>query len=325
MTSTASRATSTASFEHSQCPTADADLEWELGLEPPGRTGQISLPSRIVTGGCGLRSTFVRVFLAAVLAAVLFSPAAYAAVHEVLVVDTEYRPDGIQIVAGDSVIWRWALQNAGPHTVTALDGSFDSDRDCRGDVTQCRAPGNVFERTFPQPGIYAYRCKVHPVVMLGRVIVEAKPPQDAASSEPAAPPPPPPEAGKAGSQAGKAPARPAPPAGPQAPAGPPGPHSRRMAAVPGMTYSRAPLAAPAPRGMSPAVAPPRDPLSVLPDARPPEGTPEAPAEPPVQLAVEVPATPSGSRTGLVVGVAVATLLATAGVFSKVVLFGRSWS
>ncbi|MDP8961949.1 MAG: plastocyanin/azurin family copper-binding protein [Actinomycetota bacterium] len=264
----------------------------------------------------------MRAFLAAVLAAVLLSPAAYAAVHEVRVVDTAYRPDAVQIVAGDSVIWRWASQNAGAHTVTALDGSFDSDRDCRGDVTQCRAPGHVFEFTFSQAGIYAYRCKVHPI-MLGRVEVEAKPPQQPASDEPGTPPSPPPSGQTGPQQPAKPPPPPAPPARPKAPAGPP-PSRPRMAAAPGMTYSKAPAAAPAPRGMSPAVAPPRDPLSVLPDARPPDGAPEAPAEPPVELAVEVPATPSGSRTGLVVGIAVATLLATAGVFSKVVLFGRSF-
>lgn len=290
-----------------------------LGLEAPGSAEEISLRSRAVTGGCGIRSTFAAAFLAAVVGAVLFAPAVLAADREVLVVDTAYEPSLTRIQAGDTVVWRWASQNVSPHTVTAVNASFDSDREC-GDPAACRARGNTFAWQFTQPGIYAYRCKVH-AVMLGRVeVAEAPPPQ---------PPPQPPSAGAGASpppgggqqrpQAG--PAKPAPPAPPQQQATGPPPPRPRMAAVPGMAFSRAPVAAPAPRGIAPAVAPPRDPLSVLPEARPPEGSPEPPAEPPVQLAVEVPATQSESRSGLVVGIAVATLLATAGVFSKVVLFG----
>lgn len=247
----------------------------------------------------------------------LLAPAVRAAGREVLVVDTAYEPAVTQIQAGDTVVWRWASQNASPHTVTAaVNASFDSDREC-GDPAACRARGNTFAWQFTQPGIYAYRCKVH-AVMLGRVEVsEASPPQPPPPAGPVTSPPP--REGQQRAQPG--PAKHAPPAPPQQPAAGPPPPRPRMAAVPGMTFSRAPVAAPAPRGIAPAVAPPRDPLSVLPEARPPEGLPEPPAEPPVQLAVEVPATPSESRSGLVVGIAVATLLATAGVFSKVVLFG----
>lgn len=269
-----------------------------------------------------------RAFLAAVLGSVFFSPAGYAAGREVLVRDNAYDPDAVQIQAGDHVVWRWASDNANFHTVTAaVDGSFDSDDGNCGDAAQCRGPGRLFTQQFSKPGIYAYRCKVH-AFMLGRVVVtEAKPP-------PEQPPPagpvtsPPPGEGQPGPQPEADSQRPpqsqAPrPAGPRqaAPAGPP-PRRPRMAAVPGMTSARAPVAPPAPRGETPAVAPARDPLSVLPPARRAPIAPEAPAEPPAQLAVEVPAGQPGQRTGLVVGIAVATLLATAGAFGKIVLFGR---
>lgn len=259
------------------------------------------------------------------LALLLFPPAGYAAGHEVLVVDVAYKPAATQIQAGDTVVWRWDSENARSHTVTAIRGGFDSDSDQEcANAAQCRAPGRVFQWKFTQPGIYPYRCKVH-AVMLGRVeVAEPAPPQQ---SPPAEPTPAPPSAADRQRPQQSAPQRSAlaPPAQPPARTGQPPPRAR-MAAVPGMTYARVPVAPPAPRTIAPAVAPPRDPLRILAEARPAPIVPEAPAEHPgQQLAVEVPAGQSGPRTGLVVGIAVATLLATAGAFSKVVLFKRPWS
>ncbi|MDQ3932813.1 MAG: plastocyanin/azurin family copper-binding protein, partial [Actinomycetota bacterium] len=117
----------------------------------------------------------------------LFSPAAHAAGREVLVVDTAYEPALARVQAGDTVVWRWGSQNVSPHTVTAVDTSFDSDRECR-DSAECRAPGHAFAWKFSQPGIYAYRCKVH-AVMLGRVeVAEAGPQQEPPPPAPATSP-----------------------------------------------------------------------------------------------------------------------------------------
>ncbi len=261
-----------------------------------------------------------RAFLAAILGAVLFSAPAYAAGAEVRVRATSYAPPAVQIQAGESVVWRW---EASLHTVTAVDGSFDSDRECGTAVRDCRAAGNVFTHTFSKPGLYAYRCKVQPV-MVGRVeVVEAK----------AQEPPPPPPAGGSSGQAPPAkgqpegsraqPGQPAPQVPPPQPAPPP---RRRMAAVPGLSYANAPPAEEAaPDPIPPAVAPRRDPLSVLPEGGPPPVMPEEPEEPPAQLALEVPARPEGPPTGLVVGIAIASLLVTAGAFGKFVLFRPPWS
>lgn len=98
--------------------------------------------------------------------------------HDVAVVDNAFddgddEPTTTRVTAGDRVVWRWDPANANPHTVTALDGSFDSDAECAGgSVDACREPGTVFGVTFTEPGIFHYRCKVHPN-MLGVVEVAA--------------------------------------------------------------------------------------------------------------------------------------------------------
>lgn len=300
------------------------DLAGDPGLEPPGSTTDVSLRSQTVTGGGGLRSALARAFLAAVLGAILLPTPGYAAEYQVRVVDRAYQPAVVKIQAGDTVVWRWAWENASHHTVTALDGRFDSDGECP-KVALCRGPGNDFQRKFPDPGIYAYRCKVH-AYMLGRVEVEEAPPQ-----QPPETPPAPASGDQPGPQA-QGQTRPAPPAdrqqqpsgGPPSSQGgrPPGP---RMAAMPGLSYTKAQDAPSAPRSIPPAVAPPRDPLSVLPEGGPPPLVPEAPPDPPPELALDVPARPSGPSKGLVVGIAVATLLVTAGAFGKFVLFRPPWS
>lgn len=65
------------------------------------------------------------------------------------------------VQAGETVTWRWSADNSKLHTVTALDGSFDSDSECaQGSTAPCRGPGNVFEVRFDEPGTYRYRCRV---------------------------------------------------------------------------------------------------------------------------------------------------------------------
>ena len=74
-----------------------------------------------------------------------------------------FQPARIEIEAGTTVVWRNNDQVV--HTVTAANGSFDS-----GSIR----PGASWERTFTQPGTYAYICTPHPF-MKGTVIVKAKP------------------------------------------------------------------------------------------------------------------------------------------------------
>lgn len=55
----------------------------------------------------------------------------------------------------------WTNNDGMPHTVTANDGSFGSDR---------LGAGGTFSRTFDEAGTYGYYCAVHPM-MRGEVVV----------------------------------------------------------------------------------------------------------------------------------------------------------
>src|SRR5688572_18746534 len=79
-----------------------------------------------------------------------------------------YKPGRVATTAGEEVLWNWVGPDRN-HTVTADDGSFDSD------------PGGVpgpggrpaesgYSRQFDTPGEYAYHCKVHDS-MRGVVVV----------------------------------------------------------------------------------------------------------------------------------------------------------
>jgi plastocyanin len=59
---------------------------------------------------------------------------------------------------------RWVNDDQVQHSVTADDGSFDSG---------LIEPGQPFERTFDQPGTYAYHCAPHPF-MHGVIVVAAE-------------------------------------------------------------------------------------------------------------------------------------------------------
>jgi len=65
---------------------------------------------------------------------------------------TGYNPDNITVVIGvnDTVIW--TNNDNEPHTVTALDGSFNS-----GNMN----PGDTYTYTFTKPGTYPYTCTYH--------------------------------------------------------------------------------------------------------------------------------------------------------------------
>ncbi|HEY6326483.1 MAG TPA: cupredoxin family copper-binding protein [Candidatus Cybelea sp.] len=72
-----------------------------------------------------------------------------------------YIPQTLTIVAGQTVTFVNGDDDA--HTVTAVDGSFDS----KGLDT-----GDVWRHAFAKPGTYAYFCQLHPF-MKGTIVVKA--------------------------------------------------------------------------------------------------------------------------------------------------------
>jgi plastocyanin len=71
-----------------------------------------------------------------------------------------FQPSRIEIVTGTTVVWT----NDDPleHSVTAIDGTFDSG---------LIAPGASWRHTFTKPGTYQFSCRPHPF-MKGEVIVK---------------------------------------------------------------------------------------------------------------------------------------------------------
>ncbi len=72
-----------------------------------------------------------------------------------------YSPPNITVVIGINNTVKWVNYDSMPHTVTAVDGSFDS-----GNLD----PGQSFVHTFKKPGTYVYVCIYHHW-MEGTVIV----------------------------------------------------------------------------------------------------------------------------------------------------------
>lgn len=90
---------------------------------------------------------------------------------EVAITDFSYEPETIEVSAGDTV--EWTNQDMFAHTVTDAEaeddgGEFDGQL---GDLDSVDAEGTMFERTFDEPGTYAYFCRFHPN-MRGTVVVE---------------------------------------------------------------------------------------------------------------------------------------------------------
>ena len=79
---------------------------------------------------------------------------------EVSIADFAFAPETITVAAGHKVTWT----NADPtdHTVTSIDGTFGSD---------VLGSGDSFSIRLDDPGVYPYRCAIHPD-MQGRVKVE---------------------------------------------------------------------------------------------------------------------------------------------------------
>jgi|SRR5580698_3132585 plastocyanin len=79
----------------------------------------------------------------------------------VRIINDSFQPATLAVSAGQSVTFTNADDDA--HTVTAVDGSFDS----RGLDT-----GGVWHHVFTKPGTYRYFCQMHPF-MKGTIVVRA--------------------------------------------------------------------------------------------------------------------------------------------------------
>jgi plastocyanin len=90
----------------------------------------------------------------------------------VQIVYRAYQPADLTVLAGQTVTWH--NSSLMQHTVTALDGAFNSG---------ALAGGTSFSYTFTTPGTFNYKCTIHPT-MKGTVVVlapGAAPPPGAAS------------------------------------------------------------------------------------------------------------------------------------------------
>jgi plastocyanin len=88
------------------------------------------------------------------------TPVADAPAEAVTIALFRFKPTELRITAGTTVVW--TQTDAVPHTVTAVDGSFDSGSLVKGDT---------FEYTFETPGAFAYICDFHGS-MKATIIVE---------------------------------------------------------------------------------------------------------------------------------------------------------
>ena len=100
-------------------------------------------------------------FLIGFLTALLLVPAVALASPAVQIKNDAYSPQTLTVSAGQTVTF--TNQDDDAHTVTAVDGSFDS----KGLDTN-----DVWRHTFAKPGVYRYFCQLHPF-MKGTIVVKA--------------------------------------------------------------------------------------------------------------------------------------------------------
>lgn len=101
-----------------------------------------------------------RSVLYALLCTSLMPAYSFAATYQVTIDNYAFQPANIIVHPGDKVVW--VNKDDVAHTVTALNGGFDSG---------ALDPGAKFQFVFRQRGNISYRCSVHPE-MKGSVKVE---------------------------------------------------------------------------------------------------------------------------------------------------------
>lgn len=273
----------------------------------------------------------------AALSAALASLPAQAATVTVQVRDNAFRPDAVEIVAGDTVQWTWVGQ--GDHSVTFAGGS-DSHPDCSGAAPEnCSDPGDEpYVRTFRDPGEYSYFCRIHGVSdgMDGVVRVtagtasptptETGGPGLPGDPEPSPSPSPEPSPTKA----------PAPDPTPDPPSPEPSPTATSEPPPPPPSSEPAPPPPPPPSSPPPQQLSPRPLPSFSPVPRPSPTEPEFdpfpsaapdpdPTDDPADDEVAVPFPEGGDPDrSLLLAVASVAVLGTATTFGALVLFGPPW-
>ena len=84
-----------------------------------------------------------------------------------------FQPATLTVPPGTTVTW--TNQDNAPHTVTSVDGKFDS-----GSLSK----GQKFSFNFTEPGVYDYHCKIHPS-MRGQIeVTSAKAAESPAAAAP---------------------------------------------------------------------------------------------------------------------------------------------
>jgi plastocyanin len=79
---------------------------------------------------------------------------------DVIVSDNFFQPKTITVQAGSTVLWE--QQGNLPHNVEADDGTWNSHPACTPAVGgSCMDDGDTYSRAFPEPGTFAYFCRVH--------------------------------------------------------------------------------------------------------------------------------------------------------------------
>jgi plastocyanin len=113
-------------------------------LDTPGTFAYACLIHPIMTGRIAVRDEAGRI-----------PPPAKSVAPEgamsVRIIDLSFDPPAIAVPAGTTV--SWDNEDTVPHTVTAVDGSFDSG---------IFDPGGVFSWEFTSPGVFEYLCNLHP-------------------------------------------------------------------------------------------------------------------------------------------------------------------
>ncbi len=91
------------------------------------------------------------------------------------VIDTDFVPGKLRVAVGTKVTWRQIGDQ--PHSVTAVDGSFDSSPKCSPLKSEsCDFEGDTYSFVFDESGTFDYYCRIHGLPtgrgMTGTVVVE---------------------------------------------------------------------------------------------------------------------------------------------------------
>ena len=142
--------------------------EWEFAVYRPDGTTQLKPQDSNFCAEChqdaGATKDWVfrgELFFNHTSGALPQPPAGLADAGRVLLRSYMFVPASIIVTTGTTVTW--ANDDDGlAHTVSALDGSFDSGR---------LGSGATFSQTFETAGTYAYQCTLHPKSMQGTIVV----------------------------------------------------------------------------------------------------------------------------------------------------------